>query len=170
MFPCVEKVVEYIERDPKKELLVAHGKAKSVRAWLPIDNLRDYIEIMGDLIYLIFVEIREWLDVGSSITILAEVTKEKLCAVGGPNDKKISPLWLRTARRIWSGAARGLSASIISRSHRLATAFQPTARCSARKWLCWKASTFPRFPPGTIRCAACRSSWAVPTARQNGLS
>ena len=57
MLPRVQEMIQYVEGDPEKELLITHRKAKGIRTGLAVNYFRNYLEIVSKLIYLIFIEV-----------------------------------------------------------------------------------------------------------------
>ena len=55
LFPGVEQVIQFVEIDSEKELLVADREAESIGAGLPVNNLGNDIQVSGYLINLVLV-------------------------------------------------------------------------------------------------------------------
>ena len=81
-------MIQLVEGDPEKELLVADRKAEGVRTGRTINDFLDYPEMFGDLVYLIFIQVGKWFNIRASITILAEISQDKLSAVRGPGNQE----------------------------------------------------------------------------------
>ena len=95
MFPCIEEVVQCLKGDSEEKLLVAHGEAERVRARRAMYYFRDNPEVIRYLIYLIFVEVGQRLDISASITIFAEISQQELGPVGGSGNQQVATLRFR---------------------------------------------------------------------------
>ena len=67
MFPRIEKVIQLVERDSEKELLITHRETERVGTGLAVHDFGSYFEVCRELIYLVLVEVGNRLDTLSGL-------------------------------------------------------------------------------------------------------